>query len=228
MKEEFSDIGFAKLDLTRGKRTGMGETVYCPGKTKEQLAEILKTFHSEKHAVLGTRCSREQFEFLRKEEMNVTYNPVSRILLFPCGKKKRLNGTVAVCTGGPADIPVAEEAAGTVEFFGARVQRYFDVGIAGLHRLLSRIDEIRKADVVIAIAGMEGALSSVIAGLVESPVIAVPTSAGYGASFGGIAPLLTMINSCSEGVSTVNIDNGFGAGVLACRILRVAERKCGK
>ena len=228
MKEEFADMGFAKLDLTRGNRTGMGETVYCPGKTKEQLASILKTFHRKKLAVLGTKCSREQFEFLREQKMNVIYDPVSRILRFPCGKRKQLKGTVAVCTGGTADIPVAEEAALTAEFFGAEVQRHFDIGIAGLHRLLSRIDEIRKAEVVIAVAGMEGALSSVIAGLIEAPVIAVPTSTGYGASFGGIAPLLAMINSCSEGVSTVNIDNGFGAGVLACRILRITERRSGK
>lgn len=228
MKKNHKETDFAKLDFSRYERTGMGETVYCPGKTKEQLAAILRMFHAEKQAVLGTRCSQEQFDHLKKEKLNVIYDPVSRVLLYPCGKRKKRNGTVAVCTGGTADIPVAEEAAQTAEFFGADVQRHFDVGVAGLHRLLSRIDEIRKADVVIAIAGMEGALGSVIAGLVEAPVVAVPTSVGYGASFGGIAPLLAMLNSCAEGISTVNIDNGFGAGVFACRIIRIAERKKNK
>ena len=135
-----------------------------------------------------------------------------------------MNGKVAVCTGGTADIPVAEEAAKTIEFFGAEADRHYDVGVAGLHRLLARVDQIREADIVIAAAGMEGALGSVVAGLTDAPVIAIPTSVGYGASFEGIAPLLAMLNSCAEGMSVVNIDNGFGAGVLACRILRMKGR----
>lgn len=226
MKEQDAvrDIGFAKLDLQRLQRTGMGETVFCSGKTVQQLVEIMAAFRDAGARVLGTRCSPEQFEALKAQGFSVSYDPLSKILKAPCGDAPVLNGMVAVCTGGTADIPVAEEAAQTAEFFGARVERHFDVGIAGLHRLLGKIDEIRKADVVVAVAGMEGALAGVVAGLVEAPVVAVPVSVGYGASFQGLAPLLTMLNSCAEGVSVVNIDNGFGAGVLACRMLRIAAR----
>jgi len=225
MEENFKDLGFAKLDMSRPGRTGMGETVYCPGKQKDQLAGIMRAFLEKEQPVLGTRCSLEQFEFLCEDGLPVEYDPVAKTVVLKCGTVRRLNGRIAVCTGGTADIPVAEEAAKTAEFFGAEVQRHFDVGVAGIHRLFARIEEIRKADVVIAVAGMEGALGGVVAGLVEAPVIAVPTSVGYGASFGGIAPLLTMLNSCAEGISVVNIDNGFGAGVLACRMIRMAERK---
>ena len=171
--------------------------------------------------ILGTKCSPEQAEFLKKYSIPFHYDPTSRILCSGWGNSAKLAGTVAVCTGGTADIPAAEEAAKTIEFFGGTAKRYYDVGVAGLHRLLGKIEEIRKADVVIAAAGMEGALGSVIAGLTDAPVIAIPTSVGYGASFEGIAPLLAMLNSCAEGMSVVNIDNGFGAGVLACRILRM-------
>lgn len=223
-QEAFRDIGFAKLDLQRRRRTGMGETVYCPGKTVPQLVKIMEVFRDAGERVLGTGCSQEQFDALRAAELPAKYDPLSRIVVLECGDRAALPGSVAVCTGGTADIPVAEEAARTAEFFGANVARHFDVGVAGLHRLLSKIDEIRKADVVVAVAGMEGALAGVIAGLVETPVIAVPVSVGYGASFHGLAPLLTMLNSCAEGVSVVNIDNGFGAGVLACRMLRLAAR----
>ena len=223
---QYRDLGFAKLDLTRAGRTGMGETIYSPGKTREELAGILDVFSESGEAALCTRCTQEQFDFVRERHPDVVYDAKSRILTLP-GRKARpkLDGMIAVCTGGTADIAVAEEAAKTAEFFGAAVERHFDVGVAGIHRLFSCIDDIRRADAVIAVAGMEGALAGVIAGLVEAPVIAVPTSAGYGASFGGIAPLLTMLNTCAEGVSVVNIDNGFGAGVLACRMVRIAERK---
>ena len=226
--DRFKDLNFAKLDLTRRDRTGLSETVYGPGKTKEQLLEILQAFRSEKIPVLATKCSVEQAEYLKKRKVPVAYDPVSGIVISRWGKMSVLRGRVAVCTGGTADIPVAEEAARTVEFFGAEASRHYDVGVAGLHRLLAGIDEIRKADAVIAVAGMEGALGSVLAGLVEAPLIAVPTSVGYGASFKGIAPLLAMLNSCAEGMSVVNIDNGFGAGVLACRLLRMMERRAGK
>ena len=224
--ERETELDFARLDMSRRDRTGLGETVYAPGKTPEQLAAILRAFRESGTPVLTTRCTPEQHDFLRKAEeaLDVRYDPVSRLLFSEWGEKMSLRGTVAVCTGGTADIPVAEEAAGTADFFGLDVIRCYDVGIAGLHRLLSRIDEIRQADVVIAVAGMEGALGSVIAGLVPSPVIAVPTSVGYGASFGGIAPLLAMLNSCAEGMSVVNIDNGFGAAVQAVRIVNTAER----
>lgn len=220
MADCFTDIGFAKLDISRQERTGMPETIYCAGKTKEQLLDILQAFRSKGCSVLGTRCSAEQAEFVKASGMAVVYDTVSRIISLKAGKEYKLNGQIAVCSGGTADLPVAEEAAQVAEFFGATVDRHFDVGITGLHRLLAKIEEIRKADVIIAVAGMEGALASVIAGLVEAPVIAVPTSVGYGASFHGLSALLTMVNSCAEGISVVNIDNGFGAAVTACRILR--------
>lgn len=223
--DQFRDLGFAKLDMTRAARTGLGETVYCPGKTAEQLAGIMRAFQMAGTRALGTKCSPEQFAFLRAQSIPVEYDEVSMLLTSPWGKIPKLDGLIAVCTGGTADIPVAEEAARTAEFFGAKVERYFDVGVAGLHRLLVKLDDIRKADVVIAAAGMEGALGSVLAGLVEAPLVAVPTSVGYGANFGGIAPLLAMLNSCAEGMSVVNIDNGFGAGVLASRMLRITERR---
>ena len=224
-KDQVRDVGYAKLDMTRCQRTGCSETVYCPGKSCEQLAGILEAFREGNVPVLGTKCAPEQFDFLQGKGLDISYDPVSRILTSGWGKVEKLSGLVAVCTGGTADIPVAEEACRTAEFFGCDVLRCFDVGVAGLHRLLGRIDEIRKADVIIAVAGMEGALGSVLSGLVSAPLIAVPTSVGYGASFGGVAPLLAMLNSCAEGMSVVNIDNGFGAGVMACRILRLINRK---
>ena len=219
----FSNLGFAELDTNRAKRTGMNETIYCPGKTKEQLLSILTTFSEHDLPVLGTKCSCEQFDFIRKKIPTASYNETSKLLRLNSDSLPKLSGKIAVCTGGTADIPIAEEAAQTAEFFGIEVSRFFDVGVAGIHRLMAKLDDIRKADVVIAVAGMEGALGSVIAGLVDSPVIAVPTSVGYGASFQGLTPLLTMLNSCAEGISVVNIDNGFGAGVLACRIIRKIE-----
>lgn len=223
--DRFRDLGFAKLDMTRTERTGLSETVYCPGKTADQLTEIMQAFQVAGTRVLGTKCSAEQFAFLRERSIPVEYDKVSRLLTSSWGKASKLAGHIAVCTGGTADIPVAEEAARTAAFFGAEVERHFDVGVAGLHRLLARLDDIRKADVVIAVAGMEGALGSVLAGLIEAPLVAVPTSVGYGANFGGMTPLLAMLNSCAEGMSVVNIDNGFGAGVLACRMIRMVERR---
>ena len=175
--------------------------------------------------MLGTKCTTEQFEFVRESSLDVSYDPVSKILTGNWGEVEQLPGMVAVCIGGTVDIPVAEEACRTAEFFGCSTLRCYDVGVAGLHRLMGKIEEIRKADVVIAVAGMEGALGSVLSGLVSAPMIAVPTSVGYGASFGGVAPLLAMLNSCAEGMAVVNIDNGFGAGVMAYRILRKINRK---
>ena len=224
MADNFEDLGFAKLDMSRRERTGVPETIYCAGKTKEQLVEIFKAFKSKNSPVLGTRCSAEQADFVRAAGLNVKYDAMSRTIVLQAGQLPRLNGRIAVCTGGTADLPVAGEAAAVAEFFGAEVDRHFDVGVAGIHRLFARLEEIRPADVAIAVAGMEGALAGVVAGLVEAPVIAVPTSVGYGASFGGLAALLTMLNSCAEGVSVVNIDNGFGAAALACRILRRTQK----
>lgn len=224
-KDSYEDIGFAKLDVTRENRTGTSEAIYCAGKTKEQLLKILQTFKEKGCSVLGTKCSQEQADFVCKAMQDACYNETAKIISVKtkgaknAGGKRR--GTVAVCCAGTADLPIAEEAALTAEFYGAKVNRHYDVGIAGLHRLLSKIEDIRNADVIIAVAGMEGALAGVIAGLTKAPVIAVPTSVGYGASFQGVASLLTMLNTCAEGVSVVNIDNGFGAAVTACRILRV-------
>ncbi len=220
MNDIYTDLGFAKLDLSRKHRTGIAETIYCAGKTKEQLAEILKSFAQKGISVLGTRCSQEQAEYVFQTNIPLSYDETSRLLKLSVGQKEKLNGSIAVCCAGTADLPVAEEAAQTAEFLGAEVQRFFDIGIAGIHRLFAKLEEIRQADIIIAVAGMEGALSSVIAGLVDTPVLAVPTSVGYGASFNGLAPLLTMLNSCAEGISVVNIDNGFGAAVTACKMLR--------
>lgn len=224
MNDKTANLGYARLDLAREERTGMPETVFCAGKTPQQLVEILRAFATRGVAVLGTRCSEEQHaEVARQADLRVQYDGLSRVLLSEGKMPEPLHGQIAVCTGGTADIPVAEEAARTAEFMGAQVARYYDVGVAGLHRLLSCVDAIRQAEVVIAVAGMEGALGSVIAGLVKAPVIAVPTSVGYGAAFEGLAPLLSMLNSCAEGLSVVNIDNGFGAAVQACRILHIRK-----
>lgn len=221
MAEHFDDLGFAKLDSSRCHRTGINETIYCPGKTDAQLVEILRSFEKQGLCVLGTRCTPLQAKIVKEAGLAVRYDETSKIIILPVGKRVKLVGKVAVCTGGTADLPVAEETAQVAEFLGAEVERYYDVGVAGIHRLFARLEKIRQTQVVIAVAGMEGALPSVIAGLVEAPVIAVPTSVGYGASFNGLTPLLTMLNSCAEGVSVVNIDNGFGAAVLACKILRM-------
>lgn len=219
------DLGFAKLDFQRELRKGFGEVVYCPGKTKEQLFAIFEAFRADGRSVLGTRCSSEQHAHLLDHGLAAAYDPVSRLVSLRSGSPPAPRGMVAVCTGGTADIPVAEEAAQTAEFFGAIVQRHYDVGVAGIHRLLSRIEAIRQANAVVAVAGMEGALGSVLAGLVDVPVVAVPTSVGYGASFEGVAPLLSMLNSCAEGLAVVNIDNGFGAGYFAAQINRLAGRQ---
>ena len=214
---------FARLDMARRERTGFGETVYAPGKDNDALLAILQRFQAADEPVLATRCTPEQAAYVTKQ-IPVTYDACSRTLVSQWGKMPPLAGRIAVCTGGTADVPVAEEAARTAEFFGAEVERFYDVGVAGIHRLFSQLEAIRKAHVVIAVAGMEGALGSVISGLVEAPVVAVPTSVGYGASFQGLAPLLAMLNTCAEGMTVVNIDNGFGAAAAACRMLRIKEK----
>jgi NCAIR mutase (PurE)-related protein len=220
----YDEVGnFAKLDTDRKRRSGFPEVVFCQGKDDAFLPQIYKKLYEDEGEVFGTRASERQYEIVKKVLPNVTYDPVSRILKAEKEGKKRI-GRVAVCTAGTADIAVAEEAAQTAEYFGSSVDRIYDVGVSGLHRLLSKEEEIRKANVVIACAGMEGALASVLGGLVENPVIALPTSVGYGASFHGLAALLTMLNSCANGIVTVNIDNGFGAGYVATQINRLAER----
>ncbi len=221
MTDNYTDIQFAKLDMSRQERTGLPETIFCSGKTNEQLLGILQTFQAQNRSVLGTRCSQEQADFIKANKISIHYDKTSKIITLGNPLATVKNSSIAVCCAGTADLPVAEEAAQTLEFFGIKVARHYDVGIAGLHRLLSKIEDIRTCDVVIAVAGMEGALASVVAGLVKSPVIAVPTSVGYGASFSGLSALLAMLNSCAEGVSVVNIDNGFGAAVQAFRIAKL-------
>ncbi len=203
--EETENLGFARLDHERARRKGAVETVFCQGKTAQQVAQIFERFAAHDGCAFGTRATEEQYRAVLEKVPAARYNElVNR-------EKAVRKGKVAIVTGGTADLPVAEEAALSAEFFGAEVERFTDVGVAGIHRLLSVIDQIRACSVIIAIAGMEGALPSVVAGLVDKPVIAVPTSVGYGASFQGLAPLLTMLNSCAEGITVVNIDNGFGA-----------------
>lgn len=219
--EKTADLGFARLDLDRLHRRGCPETVFCQGKTPDQIAAIFERFAESGQRVLGTRATVEQFEFLQKRLPAIRYHETARLLTLGAIENSEPIGAVAICCAGTSDLPVAEEAALTAEFFGARVERLYDVGIAGLHRLLGEEKKLRQVNAVVAVAGMEGALAGVVAGLVAVPVIAVPTSVGYGASFEGIAPLLTMLNSCAEGISVVNIDNGFGAGYLAAQINRL-------
>ena len=219
MNEKYVDIDFAKLDIERQKRRGCSEAVFCECKTEEQLVKIFSEFQKQGQNVLGTRVTQSQEQVLQKKFSGLYYNSQARIVKLI---QKEINkyGEIAICTGGTGDIPVAEEAAETAEFYGSNVKKYYDVGVAGIHRLFDKIDDIRKANVIIAVAGMEGALGGIIAGLVDVPVIAVPTSVGYGSSFNGLSALLTMLNSCAEGMTVVNIDNGFNAGYSANQINR--------
>ena len=223
----YEDMGYAKLDHHREARCGFPETVFCQGKADAFLVEIYCRLLEKNGAVLGTRASAQQYELVKAAIADAKYDSVSRILKVERKMRPR-TGCVAVCSAGTADIPVAEEAAQTAEFFGCSVERIYDVGVAGLHRLLAQREKIRAANCVIAVAGMEGALATVIGGLVEHPVIAVPTSVGYGASFHGLSALLTMLNSCANGVSVVNIDNGYGAAYLAAQINRLAVGAAGQ
>ena len=220
----YEEMGYAKLDSHREIRQGFPEVVYCEGKKDKYLVDIYKRLLEIHGEVYGTRASKEQYELLKKEIPKITYDEESRILKFEKTDKKHF-GKVVVCTAGTADIPVAKEASQTAAFFGADVIELFDVGVSGIHRLLGNLEILQQANCVVAVAGMEGALASVVGGLVSCPVIAVPTSVGYGASFGGVSALLTMINSCANGVATVNIDNGYGAGYLAAQINRQSARE---
>lgn len=222
--KKYIDLDFAKLDIERKERRGFQETVFCEPKENNELLEIFKAFFENGANVLGTRASLEQFEFLKKHfEGKISYNKKAKTITLINNEIEQI-GEVAIITGGTGDINVAEEASETAKFFGSRVKKYYDVGIAGLNRLLDNIEEIRKANVIVAIAGMEGALPSVVAGLVNVPVIALPTSVGYGASLNGLSALLTMLNSCTEGITVVNIDNGFNAGYSANQINRLIEK----
>ena len=221
----FSDLGFAKVDLHRKLRQGAAEVVYGAGKTPEQIVAILRELRANgQENILVTRLDAEGAAAVGRE-VEVTYHPDARIAVMGKAPAPDGLGKIVVATGGTSDIPVAEEAALTAEFLGNEVVRLYDVGVAGLHRLLSHTEEIMSASVIIAAAGMEGALASVVGGLADCPVIAVPTSVGYGASFGGISALLAMLNSCAGGVTVVNIDNGFGAGFAASRINHMEAKR---
>jgi len=226
LKEQpFEDIGYAKVDFHRQIRQGTAEVIYGAGKTAEQIAGILETMaRGGQRDVLITRLNPEKASKVGAQIPIHYYEAAQLAVAGEMGKDTGL-GTILVATGGTSDIPVAEEAALTAQFLGNRVERLYDVGVAGLHRLLSHGDQLMNASVVIAVAGMEGALASVVGGLVDCPVIAVPTSVGYGAAFGGLSALLSMLNSCASGTAVVNIDNGFGAGFLASRINHMEARK---
>lgn len=223
-QQPFEEMGdFAKLDMHRRVRLGFPEVIFCEGKADDHLLSIFRRLYEADGEVLGTRASEKQYALIRDRFAEAEYDPVSRILKIEKKDKPRV-GSVAVCTAGTADIAVAEEAAQTCEYFGSHVERVYDVGVAGIHRLFAKMEPIYQANCVIAVAGMEGALASVLGGLVDIPVIAVPTSVGYGASFHGLSALLTMINSCANGIGVVNIDNGYGAGYLATQINRLGVR----
>ena len=220
----YSDVDdYARIDNHRTLRQGMSEVIFCQGKSSEQICGIMNHLLANHERVMGTRATSEQADFVANQIPDSKYDPISRLLTVVRDTKpkpKNYKPYAVVATGGTADLPVAEEAAQTMEFLGSRVERVYDVGVAGIHRLLDRRDILFDADIIISVAGMEGALTSVIAGLVSCPVVGVPTSIGYGASFGGLSALLTMLNSCATGVAVVNIDNGFGAGVYAHQILK--------
>ena len=220
-RKPFEDMGYAKLDNHRKMRSGFPEVIFCSGKPDEFLVNIYERMAESEGQAFGTRASARQYELVRKVIPDISYDPVSRILKLERTPKEQ-KGLVAVVTGGTADIPVAEEAAQTAEYFGTKVERIYDVGVSGIHRLLAQTDKLQEANCIVAVAGMEGALASVVGGLVRNPVIAVPTSVGYGANFGGLSALMTMINSCANGIAVVNIDNGYGAGYMATQINRLA------
>jgi NCAIR mutase (PurE)-related protein len=221
----YEDLGFAKIDHHRALRRGFPEVVFGAGKTPEQIVAIVGRIAARGQPVLVTRTTADVFETVRQVHPTARFETAARCLTLEGGTPISLDGRIAVVCAGTSDLPVAEEAAVTAAFFGATVDRVYDAGVAGLHRLLENMGAIRQADVVIAVAGMEGALPSVVAGLVESPVIAVPTSVGYGASFGGLAALLGMLTACASGIGVVNIDNGFGAAQLAASVLRTRSRR---
>ena len=223
---DFEQVGdFARIDHHRSLRTGFPEVIWGQGKTPEQIVEIIQVMRPRNSVVMATRISPQVYDELQQKIPDLSYYQSAKICaIVPDLAIPKKSGIIAILTAGTADLPVAEEAAVTAELCGFQVRRLWDVGVAGIHRLLSQRHVISEADVLIAVAGMEGALPSVVAGLANCPVIAVPTNVGYGASFGGLAPLLTMLNSCAAGIGVVNIDNGFGAAILACQILRTAER----
>jgi NCAIR mutase (PurE)-related protein len=214
----FKDLGHTKIDNHRELRTGYPEVIFCEGKTPEQVLNIMEYMSTQNVNILGTRANKEIFQTVHEVLPKAEYNELGRTITIKNVDIKQTKTAIAVLTAGTSDMPVAEEAAVTAEIFGNQVERFFDVGVAGIHRLYNNLDRIRQARAIIVIAGMEGALPSIVGGLVDKPIIAVPTSIGYGASFNGLAALLGMLTSCASGVSVVNIDNGFGAAYMASMI----------
>ncbi|MGB9812025.1 MAG: nickel pincer cofactor biosynthesis protein LarB [Thermovenabulum sp.] len=217
----FEDLGFAKIDFHRSLRRGVPEVIFCQGKKKEQIVKIVDAMMKKGSNIMGTRASEDVVLELKTITENVQYFKEARIFYIENKRVLKNKGKIAVVCAGTSDIPVAEEAAVTAEIFGNKVERLYDVGVAGIHRLFMNLNVLNEANVVIVVAGMEGALASVVAGVIDKPVIAVPTSVGYGANFNGLSALLTMLNSCAGGITVVNIDNGFGAGFAAHLINRL-------
>lgn len=215
----YENLGYARLDHHRELRTGFPEVVFCQGKTVEQVAEIFVRLAAKSKTVLGTRASLDAFNAVKERCPDAVYHQLARCIVIPSEDECEEKGDVLVASAGTADMPVAEEAAVSAETMGLKVSRLYDVGVAGIHRLLEHSSLLQQASVVIVVAGMEGALASVVGGLTKRPIIAVPTSVGYGANFGGLSALLAMLNSCASGVGVVNIDNGFGAASLAYAIV---------
>src|SRR4030066_120928 len=225
-KLPFENLGFANVDHHRHLRKGYAEVIYAPGKTIEQIVKIAHSIKTHGSEVFITRAEADIYKSIRKIFTQAEYNPVAKgIVIKTSNKKKKKVGGILVISAGTADLPVAEEAAMTAEVLGNKVQRVYDVGVAGIHRFLAHWEKLQKAKVIIVVAGMEGALASVVGGMVNKPVIAVPTSVGYGASFGGIGALLTMLTSCASGITVVNIDNGFGAGLAASLINQSGQKR---
>lgn len=217
------NLGFARLDLERHRRRGVPEVVYSEGKTPEQVIRIIEAFKQAGQNVMCTRAPREMYEAVARAHPSAVYHEAAKMITLDVTERPKPAGRVSVVSAGTSDIPVAEEAALTAEWMGAKVERVYDVGVAGLHRLMNHMDTLRSSRAIVVVAGMEGALPSVVGGLVDRPIIAVPTSVGYGTNFQGLAALLAMLNSCVPGISVVNIDNGFGAGVSAAMINRIGE-----
>lgn len=218
INSDFADLDFAKIDLTREQRTGYPEVIYGSGKTAKELIEIIKTMLDRHLPVLATRVDSDKAKVVLQHFNHLTYHERAQIIATKLPQSEHLVGNIAIVTAGTSDLKVAEEAAITAKIFGNQVNRIYDVGVAGIHRLFAHLSEIRESQVIIVIAGMEGALASVVGGLVDKPVIAVPTSIGYGTNFGGMTALLTMLNSCASGITVTNIDNGFGAAYSASMI----------
>ena len=218
-----TNLGFARVDLGRQRRRGLAEVIFCPGKTADQIVHIMSALVAGGQNVLATRATPEQYAVVHQAHTQAVYHELPKAITLQVAESCQPVGQVAIVCAGTSDIPVAEEAALTAEVMGARVERVYDAGVAGLHRLLNHVGTLQRSRAIVVVAGMEGALPSVVGGLVDRPIVAVPTSVGYGVNFKGLAALLAMLNSCAPGITVVNIDNGFGAGVAAALINRIGE-----